>query len=239
MKAFKKLLALFLAGSLMLAAAGCSSAPKNVAKLANFDPPAAGDDIAVITVKDFGVIKVRFFSEYAPKGVENFVTHAKEGYYDELPFHRVVQDFMIQGGDPKGNGTGGESIWGEPFENEISDELRNFRGAVSYANSGVDTNGSQFFIVSASNAQLTDDYFDYLKKQYKKELPQNVKDKYKEVGGAPYLDGDYTVFGQVIEGMDVVDAIQNVEVTANSSGENSKPVDQVLVESITIEPYAG
>lgn len=74
-----------------------------------------GEEIAVITVKGYGEIKVRFFPDEAPKAVENFTTHAKEGYYDGLTFHRVIADFMIQGGDPKGDGTGGESIWGEGF----------------------------------------------------------------------------------------------------------------------------
>lgn len=237
MKAFKKAIAALLTAGMILSLAGCAGTPKDVEKFANFDAPAVGDDVAVITVKDYGVIKIRFFSQYAPKGVENFITHAKEGYYDELPFHRVVKDFAIQGGDPKGNGTGGESIWGEPFANETSEELRNFRGAVSYANSGANTNGSQFFIVSRSSSSMTDEYFAYLKDKEKVILPNNVKEKYKEVGGAPELDGKFTVFGQVIEGMDVVDKIQNCEVTYNSEQELSKPVSMVMIESIKIVKY--
>lgn len=99
-----------------------------------------------------GVIKIRLFPDVAPKAVENFVTHAKEGYYDGQTFHRVINDFMIQGGDPTGTGMGGESIWGAPFEDEFSDYAYNFRGALSMANAGANTNGSQFFIVQAKTA---------------------------------------------------------------------------------------
>ena len=96
---------------------------------------------------DFGEITIRLFTEEAPKAVENFTTHAEEGYYDGLTFHRVINGFMIQGGDPAGDGSGGESIWGGTFEDEFSDQLYNFNGALSMANRGEDTNGSQFFIV--------------------------------------------------------------------------------------------
>ncbi|CCF24071.1 MULTISPECIES: peptidylprolyl isomerase [Leuconostoc] len=94
-----------------------------------------------------GDIQVKLFADLAPKTVENFVTHAKNGYYDNGIFHRVIKDFMVQGGDPNGTGMGGESIWGGSFEDEFSDKLRNVRGALSMANAGPNTNGSQFFIV--------------------------------------------------------------------------------------------
>ncbi len=94
-----------------------------------------------------GDVQVKLFADLAPKTVENFVTHAKNGYYDNGIFHRVIKDFMVQGGDPNGTGMGGESIWGGSFEDEFSDKLRNVRGALSMANAGPNTNGSQFFIV--------------------------------------------------------------------------------------------
>ncbi|ACA82250.1 peptidylprolyl isomerase [Leuconostoc citreum] len=94
-----------------------------------------------------GDIQVKLFADLAPKTVENFVTHAKNGYYDNGIFHRVIKDFMVQGGDPNGTGMGGESIWGGSFEDEFSHKLRNVRGALSMANAGPNTNGSQFFIV--------------------------------------------------------------------------------------------
>lgn len=112
------------------------------------DMPKEGEEIAIMHTS-MGDISLRFFPEAAPKTVENFLTHAKDGYYDGLTFHRVIEDFMIQGGDPSGDGTGGESIYGESFEDEFSDHLFNIRGSVSMANAGADTNGSQFFINQA------------------------------------------------------------------------------------------
>ena len=96
---------------------------------------------------NYGTIKIRLFPKVAPKAVENFKTHVENGYYDGLTFHRVIEGFMIQGGDPIGNGTGGESIWGKPFEDEFDINYHNFRGTLSMANAGPNTNGSQFFIV--------------------------------------------------------------------------------------------
>ena len=159
------------------------------------------DDMQVAIMNtDQGEIDFVLFADQAPKAVENFVTHAKEGYYNGVTFHRVIDDFMIQTGDPTGTGSGGESIWGEPFEDEFSYELYNFRGAVSMANSGEDTNGSQFFIVQASTMD-----------QELNGWPTLAEEKYHEVGGTPWLDQVHTVFGQVISGMDVVDAIADLE----------------------------
>ena len=104
-----------------------------------------------------GNVKIKLFPEYAPKAVENFVKHSEEGYYDGLIFHRVITDFMIQGGDPSGNGTGGKSIYGKPFEDEFSTNLYNLRGALSMANSGANTNGSQFFIVQKETRRPIDE----------------------------------------------------------------------------------
>ena len=107
--------------------------------------PEVGETVAIMHTNK-GDISIRFFPEAAPKTVANFVMHAEKGYYDGLTFHRVINDFMIQGGDPVGDGTGGESIWGGKFEDEFCDKLLNIRGSLSMANSGVATNGSQFFI---------------------------------------------------------------------------------------------
>lgn len=112
------------------------------------EKPAEGEQVAIMHTS-MGDIAIRFFPEAAPKAVENFLTHAKNGYYDGLTFHRVIDDFMIQGGDPEGTGTGGESIWGKNFEDEFDKKLMNLRGSLSMANSGVNTNGSQFFINQA------------------------------------------------------------------------------------------
>lgn len=115
--------------------------------------PAEGDTIAIIHTS-MGDVYLRLFPEAAPKAVENFITLASQKYYDGLTFHRVINDFMIQGGDPNGNGTGGQSIYKDnvngTFEDEFDSKLLNLRGALSMANGGPNTNGSQFFINQTS-----------------------------------------------------------------------------------------
>jgi peptidyl-prolyl cis-trans isomerase B (cyclophilin B) len=119
--------------------------------------PTAGDTVAVMHT-NMGDISIRLFPAHAPKAVENFTTHAKNGYYNGLTFHRVMKDFMIQGGDPKGDGTGGDNIWGtKGFEDEFDKKLMNIRGSLAMANSGANTNGSQFFINQAGPAGKTAD----------------------------------------------------------------------------------
>ena len=149
MKTGKRVLALLSAVVLLCSFAGCGKkvGTKYPDKAVGFqlEQPAEGEEIAVMHTS-MGDIYIRFFPEAAPKAVENFKTHAQNGYYNNLTFHRVISDFMIQGGDPKGNGTGGESIWGGSFEDEFDAKLLNLRGSLAMANSGVDTNGSQFFI---------------------------------------------------------------------------------------------
>ena len=235
--------------------------------------PENGEEVAVLHT-NMGDIYIRLFPEAAPKAVENFKTHIKNGYYDGLTFHRVINNFMIQGGDPEGNGTGGESIWGKPFEDEFCEKLVNIRGSLAMANSGTDTNGSQFFINQAKTCSLTkenhdydtlvgqlSEYFDLYYNTYgddwleqypdksnfvfenmipnPKFVPDAVWDLYKEHGGNIHLDGawrgsgGHTVFGQVYEGMDVVDAIAKVE----ADSETNKPVNDVIVESAEIVYY--
>ncbi|CAM3462527.1 peptidylprolyl isomerase [Cytobacillus oceanisediminis] len=170
-----------------------------------------------------GNIKIKLFPEQAPKTVENFIKHSEDGYYDGLIFHRVIQDFMIQGGDPQGTGMGGESIYGQAFEDEFSNQLFNIRGALSMANSGPNTNGSQFFIVQNTTVDPS------LKEQMEKAgYPEEIIKAY-EKGGTPWLDHKHTVFGQVVEGMDVVDSIAAVE-----TAEQDKPVEDVVIEKIEV-----
>ncbi|MBE6741384.1 MAG: peptidylprolyl isomerase [Ruminococcaceae bacterium] len=166
--------------------------------------------------------------EAAPKAVENFTTHAKNGYYDGLIFHRVIKDFMIQGGDPNGTGTGGESIWGVPFEDEPSIDARNYYGALSMANAGPNTNGSQFFIVQAKSVpqQLLEQMEELTDNGY----PRECIDNYKRVGGTPWLDFKHTVFGQLIDGADVLE-----DIAAVKTGMSDKPVYDVVIETIEIE----
>lgn len=189
--------------------------------------PTENDTIAIIKT-NMGEIKIKLFPEFAPKTVENFTTHAKNGYYDGLIFHRVIKDFMIQGGDPTGTGAGGQSIWGRPFPDEFTGELHNLRGALSMANAGPNTNGSQFFIVQANNCP--EDFIMQMKQIDEKVFPTECVDAYEEFGGTPWLDFRHTVFGQVYDGMDVVDAIANVATKAQD-----KPVDDVIIETIIIE----
>lgn len=217
--------------------------------ITQLDPPEKGEEIAVIHTS-MGDIKVKFFPDEAPKAVENFKTLAKDGYYDGITFHRVINDFMIQGGDPTSTGTGGESIYGGAFEDEFSPNLYNFRGALSMANSGMNTNGSQFFIVQKPGIQ--DGYWEYIdslveefgdsqvlfdnqsNRLVKVNYSDEARELYNENGGTPHLDYGHTVFGQVFEGMDVVDAIASVAVD-----ENDKPADDVIITSISFENYEG
>lgn len=134
-----------------------SSNPTSIMTFNQTDKPAKGEQIVVMKTS-MGTIKLRFFPDKAPLAVENFLGHAAAGYYDGVTFHRVIPGFMIQGGDPKGNGTGGESIWGKEFKNETSPALTHIRGALSMANAGPDTNGSQFFIVQKDSQFLDGGY---------------------------------------------------------------------------------
>lgn len=192
--------------------------------------PKAGETIAVMHVKDYGDITFKFFEDKAPKAVKNFLTHAKEGYYDGVKFHRVMEDFMIQGGDPKGDGTGGESIWGKGFEEEIDESLVPYRGALCMASAGTGTSslGSQFFIVQAK----ADDT--QAKSMLSYGYPEGLVKSYQKYGGYLSLYKSYTVFGQVISGMEVVDKIAQAEKTLSSSGELSSPVNDIIIESIDV-----
>lgn len=166
--------------------------------------PNKGEQIAVIKT-NMGIIKFKFFPQYAPETVKNFTELAKKGFYNGLIFHRVVPGFVIQGGDPEGTGAGGETYKGPDttLKAEFSKELQHLYGAVAMARRGDDINSatSQFFIV------------------------QNRE-------GTPSLDNQYTIFGQVFEGIDVVDKIGRVP----RDGTN-KPLASVVMESVSIEQY--
>lgn len=190
----------------------------------------AEDEAEVKITTTEGDITLKLFPKYAPLAVENFLTHAKDGYYNGLLFHRVINNFMIQSGDPKGDGTGGESIWkgkdkskdpGTGFENEYSPYLYNIRGSIAMANSGPNTNSSQFYINQNKE--------DWSSKLSTNQFPAKIIEAYKH-GGSPTLDGgNYTVFGQVIEGMDVVDKIAAVE-----TDDKDKPKTDIKIEKIEI-----
>jgi peptidyl-prolyl cis-trans isomerase B (cyclophilin B) len=183
----------------------------------------ADNEEVVVMNTTLGQIKVKLFPDIAPKTVENFLTHAKEGYYDGVIFHRVMDEFMIQGGDPSGTGAGGKSIYGDSFEDEFSDSVFHFRGALAMANAGPNSNGSQFFIVQKTEV-------DEAALDQKKPLvySDEIREAYESMGGTPHLDHSHTVFGQVIEGMDTVDKI------AKAKAKETRPVEEIIIESIEI-----
>ncbi|CAM3028482.1 peptidylprolyl isomerase [Staphylococcus argensis] len=182
-------------------------------------------EIKVVMQTNKGDMTFKLFPNIAPKTVENFVTHAKNGYYDEITFHRVIEDFMVQGGDPTASGMGGESIYGGPFEDEFSDKAFNLYGALSTANAGPNTNGSQFFIVQAKEvpesmlSQLADGGW-----------PQPIVKAYADNGGTPWLDQRHTVFGQIVEGESTLEDIAQTKV-----GPQDKPLYDVVIEHINVE----
>ena len=182
----------------------CNSGPSNPrCRLAPRAPAAATPSIET----DKGKIEIEFLAEQQPKAVENFRLLAEHGYYDGLTFHRIVKGFMVQGGDPAGDGTGGESAWGAPFADDIDPNSPLYRdgyrrGLLAMANSGPNTNGSQFFI-------MHDDY---------------------------PLPPQYVIFARVTAGMDVVDALAAVATTMNDNGERSRPVTPVKMTKVTVRP---
>jgi len=181
----------------------------NTTTMSDFDQtamPEKGEQIVVMET-DMGTIKIKLFPKKTPKTVENFIGLTDKGYYDGIIFHRVIPNFMIQGGDPTGTGTGGESLWGGKFDDEPNKDLSNIPGSIAMANAGPNTNGSQFFINKGSNVFL---------------------DCHN-----PASPSCHTVFGQVFEGMDVVDKIINTE-----TGANDKPVKDITMTKVTLETFS-
>ncbi|CEN28788.1 MAG: peptidylprolyl isomerase [Lactococcus sp.] len=174
---------------------------------------------------NLGDLTVKLFDDVAPKTVKNFIELAETGYYDGVIFHRIIRDFMIQGGDPTGTGMGGASIYGEKFEDEFSDKAFNIRGALSMANAGPNTNGSQFFIVE--NQNLPYDKSALVKGGW----PEEIAELYLE-GGTPHLDGRHTVFGQLVDAasFETLDRIAKAP-----TGAQDKPKDAIEMISIELE----
>jgi cyclophilin family peptidyl-prolyl cis-trans isomerase len=189
----------------VLTAAGCKSSSAGNPKVPAGAKSSGGMHATIET--DKGPIEIEFFPSDAPKAVENFRLLAEHGYYDGVTFHRVVKGFMIQGGDPSGDGTGGQSAWGPPFADEINQQSPLYRsgyrrGIVAMANAGPNTNASQFFVMHA----------DY-------DLPPN-----------------YVIFARVIKGMETVDAIAQTPTTMGPGGEISKPVNPPVIRKVTVQP---
>lgn len=224
----------------------------------------SGDIVAEFEIDGFGTIKAKLFPDIAPIGVQNFVQLAQDGFYTGKNIHRVIDGFMFQGGSLNGDGTGGDAAYtgsddgSGTFGIEVSENARHFYGALCYANAA-GQNSTQFYIV---NSKTVDDpaaydnaieqlkaerdkyesgsegyeYYTYYIDSYTSvaDKLRNLSDKYKEQGGTPSLDDDYTVFGQVVEGFDVIDKVSAVEVTENSSGERSKPVKDIIIKSVKV-----
>lgn len=188
-----------------------------------FENPESFSTLAEMEIEGYGTVTFRLFEEQAPKAVENFVKLSENGYYNGVTFHRVMDDFMIQGGDPTGTGSGGESAFGGYFEDEFSMDLFPYRGALCMANSGENTNSSQFFIVQTDQVDAS------YTSQIREMGAEEVADNYEKIGGTPWLWYRHTVFGQVIDGMEVVDAIAAVDTNSKD-----KPLEDVVIKKITI-----
>jgi len=188
-----------------------------------FEKPAVGENIVVLHT-EMGDIRLRLFPVQVPLAVENFLGLVKKGYYNGVPFHRVIDNFMIQSGDPTGTGSGGESIWGKGFAVESNANLLHFRGALSMANTGQpNSNGSQFFIVQSKTADGLNE----------SSYPKAAVDLYKAKGGYPSLDGGYSVFGQAFaEDMGVVDKIAALQIPGDQAGTPSKIIKITKAEVV-------
>ena len=203
-----KKIVLMLTTVAMLVISGCNSKEvKEVKSASNTTVTPSSTATAIDTNKNEtlvvlktnqGDITLKMFPKVAPLAVENFVTHAKNGYYDGLIFHRVIKDFMIQGGDPTGTGRGGASIWKKEFVNEYAPNVvfdRPF--LLAMANHGPNTNGSQFFITTEPT---------------------------------PFLNGGYTIFGEVVAGQDAVTKIENTK-----TGRADRPVEDQKMIKVTVK----
>ena len=264
MKIKKSILGVILMSSILTFFSGCgqnnnnSNENEEISSKVGYqlEKPASGEEIAVVTTTE-GTFKIRFFPEEAPKAVENFKELSKKGYYNDVKFHRVIKDFMVQTGDPEGTGMGGQSTWGEDFEDEFSPNLLNITGALAMANRGPNTNGSQFFINNQSPDKFSGwDNFEQYYKMYKKnpdlftqnyggtldmsKITNKIKDLYTEHGGNPHLDGYYntakkghTVFGQVFDGMETINKISDTNVN-----EQDMPLNDILIKNISLENYS-
>ncbi|MDL2327139.1 peptidylprolyl isomerase [Ruminococcaceae bacterium OttesenSCG-928-A11] len=191
------------------------------------------DDAVFATLETSrGDIRLVLYPDIAPLAVENFCTLALLGYYDGTEFHRVMADFVIQGGDATGTGTGGASIWGAVYDTERTDLLHHYSGALCAAsvNGKSGTHNSQFYIVATPQDGISEASLEAMRAAG---MRDEVVEAYRQAGGAPYLDHTDTVFGQVVEGMDIVDRIAALAVDE----ETQRPKNAVVIEKVTIENY--
>lgn len=224
----KKMIALLLCMTVgMTALAGCGK------KINQLSKPKNGNTVAQIEVRNYGSVYVRFFRDEAPKAVENFITHAKKGYYNGQTFYKIFKDSIIAGGDPSGTGTGGKSIWGKEFKDEFSPDLQPCHGALCMENAGPDMNGSRFFIVQ-SDKTYNKKVLEQIENTYDIKFNKTAVKLYATVGGAPWFYRKNTVFGQVYQGFDVLDRIARVDKT---NAEQGIPAEKVVIEKVRIYRY--
>lgn len=190
-----------------------------------FKQPEDGDITATLKTSE-GEIKILLFPEYAPKAVENFVSLSQNGTYNGMIINRAIENFIVQTGSPDGSLSGGESIWGIEFEDEFTDKLHHYNGAVSMANHGEDTNGSQFFFVTGEIGKISEDTENKLKDA---EYREDVISAYKQAGGNPAFDYRYTVFGQIYEGLDVA-----YKISRAKTDEKNRPTKDIIIETVEI-----
>lgn len=265
----RKIMSILLVAALTVSMAGFTGCAKKSADADKpvgyqLDKPEKGEEIAVMTTS-MGVIKLRLFPNAAPKTVENFKGLIKKGYYNGLTFHRVIKDFMIQGGDPKGNGSGGESMWGKAFEDEFNSNLLNIRGSVAMANAGPNTNGSQFFINQADKSKFQGwDFYQQRYQKYKADYDKYYKDYkdtfieqygsfidmtkvtdavkklYTENGGNPTLDGAYSMINRghtvFAQVIEGMDVVDKIAAVPTDASTN-KPTTAVTVTKIELAKY--
>lgn len=257
---FRKIAAAFLCGTMIISVSACNDEKKpvgNIGDVALLD----GDVYAVIKIMDYGEITAKLFPEVAPNSVAKFTELAERGYYDMKTIHRVIDNYAIQGGSLNGDGTDGVIPDADYVALETSDYARHFYGALCFA---ANSKGSysQFCIVDNNTPQdiagaiasleeqlgdetivsrLTEEdkayYTEYLNKL--KKIPAEVVEKYNSRGGLYYLDGTETVFGQVIDGYSVLEAITASEVVTGNAiddemGISSKPIYSIVIESVEI-----
>ena len=226
----KKIVALILTAVVVLTFCSCGAKSGDeetpITLPGQLSGPQEGDMVAVIETTK-GTIRIRLFPEYAVIACENFQKLAESGYYNGCTIHKIIEDFVIQTGDPTGTGHGGESAWGYAFANEYSDALHNYTGAVGVANNGDGTNGSQFYIVTG--APLAEEMLTALDVA---NYPEDVIEAYRQTGGQPLLDYRYTVFGQVYEGLDILNKIDSVK-----TDDLMRPKKKITVKSVIIETY--
>ena len=230
--------------------------------LLQLSPLYQGELLAMMHTSE-GDIVLRFFPTEAPMAVENFLVHAWDGFYDGIIFHRVIPNFMVQTGCPLGNGTGGESIWGGTFGQELSTELRHFRGALAMAQTREPNSiRSQFYVVQNNDLNAGDrhTFTQHLGRQderletfpdgttvyFRDVFPAEAMNYFIENGGTPHLDwhfsdNPHTVFGHVVWGMDVIDAIATTQVRGGPQGapDRDRPVDDIIIEGFTFFTVQG